>query len=86
MLPHAVSQLNTETFIQALPQQLCAGKRAETPGGGLPASRPQEIRILASCHTMLGSLMGASDMCGVKPGWCLVSELEGGVTVCKLRA
>lgn len=33
IVPHVVSKVNTETFMQALPQQLCAGKWAETPGG-----------------------------------------------------
>lgn len=33
MVPHVVSQVNTETFMQALPRQLCAGKWAEAPGG-----------------------------------------------------
>lgn len=32
-----VSQSNTEMLTQSLAQQLCAGKQAETPGGGLSA-------------------------------------------------
>ena len=51
MVPRAVSQSDAETFLQALPQQLCAGKWAETPGG-LPAIQPQEIRMLAPCHAV----------------------------------
>lgn len=70
-----LSQSNAETLTPSLAQQLCAGKRAETPGGGLPAIQPQEIRVLASCHTTLVSLTGALEMCGVQPGWCLDLEL-----------
>lgn len=58
VLPHAVSQPNAETFIQAQPQQLCAGKWAQTPGG-LPAIQPQEIRKLAPRHPVLVSLVRA---------------------------
>lgn len=75
ILTCVVSQLKAETLTQPLAQQLCAGKRAETPGGGLPAIQPQEIRVLASCHTTLVSLTGALEMCGVQPGWCLDLEL-----------
>lgn len=58
MVAHAVSQSNAETFIQAQPQQLCAGKWAQTPGG-LPAIQPQEIRMLAPRHPVLVSLIWA---------------------------
>lgn len=70
-----VSQSNAATLIQPLAQQLCAGKRAETPGGGPPAIQPQEIRVLASCHTTLVSLTGTLETCGVQAGWCLDFEL-----------
>lgn len=79
MVPHVVSQSNAETFIQDLPQQLCAGKWAETPRGS--AIQPQEIRTLAPCHTILVSLIGASELWSEA---CAVSdtEFEAGAVVC----
>lgn len=76
MVPHAVSQSDAETFLQALPQQLCAGKWAETPGG-LPVIRLQEIRMLAPCHAVGQSHWGLRNVEGSLDGVWTQNLKEG---------